>query len=168
MDGLTIETLMKRDRHVAPLFEGVFAADTLPQTLRKQPALLVCNTDPISKPGQHWIAFYVDKHGVSEYWDSYGMPPLVRQHKRFLKKHCKKWAYNHKTLQAIDSMVCGEYCILYLIHRAHGYSLRSFVHRHFTSDPEKNDEKVRILFQKWFGKKRTCVINGSQTCCARR
>ena len=170
MDGLTLDTLMRRDKHVAPLFEGVFAADTLPRRLHKCPALLICNTDPISKPGTHWVAFFIDKHGVGEYWDSYGMPPLVSHHRNFLKRLCKKWTYNHTSLQAIDSKVCGEYCLLYLIYRAHGYTLHSFVHKLFTSDPIKNDEKVRTLFKRMFGKKRACVItsSGSQTCCERK
>lgn len=171
MDGLTLDTLMRRDKHVSPLFVGVFAADTLPRRLNNYPALLICNTDPISKPGQHWIAFFIDKNGVGEYWDSYGFPPLVAHHKRFLNRLCKKWTYNHSSLQAIDSMVCGEYCVLYLVHRAHGYSLHSFVHKLFTSDPIKNDTIVRKLFKRMFGKKRVCVIPAAtptQRCCKRR
>lgn len=170
MDGLTLDTLMRRDKHVAPLFEGVFAANTLPRKLEKCPALLICNTDPISKPGSHWVAFYIDKHGVGEYWDSYGMPPLVSQHKKFLQRHCKKWTYNHTCLQALDSSVCGEYCVLYLVHRAHGYSLHSFIRKLFKSDPVKNDDIVRRLFKRMFGRKRGCVIPSStaQRCCARR
>ena len=158
MDGYTLDTLMRKDKHVAPFFEGVFAADTLPVRLQKRPALLIANTDPITKPGQHWVAFYIGKNGEGEYWDSYGMPPLVPNHKRFLNRLCKKWTYNHTSLQSLDSEVCGEYCALYLIHRAHGISLHQFLKKRFTTDPEKNDQVVRQLFKRMFGQKKTCIL----------
>ena len=41
MDGLTLDALMRKDMHVAPLFEGVYAADTLPHCLHKKPALII-------------------------------------------------------------------------------------------------------------------------------
>ena len=40
-------------------FQGVFSADTLPIN----PRLLVCNTDPSTKLGDHWIAVHVDDNG---------------------------------------------------------------------------------------------------------
>lgn len=160
---------MRKDKHVAPFFEGVFAADTLPRRLHKTPALLICNTDPITKPGSHWIAFYIDRDGQGEFWDSYGLPPIVPSHRKFLDRHCKKWTHNHTTLQAIDSQVCGEYCVLYLVHRAHGCTLRSFVKKLFTRDSVKNDHVVRKLFQRMFGRKRPCVLPPhTQTCCKRK
>lgn len=169
MDGLTLDTLMRKDKHVAPLFEGVYASDTLPHRLHKSPALLICNTDPISKPGSHWVAFYIDKNGEGEFWDSYGMPPRVTNHRKFLDRLCKTWIYNHNTLQAIDSQVCGEYCVLFLVHRAHGYTLRSFVKTLFTKDPEKNDQVVQNLFKNMFKHKRPCVLPPhTQTCCKRK
>ena len=171
MDGLTLDALMRKDRHVAPLFEGVYAADTLPHRLHKKPALIIANTDPISKPGQHWIAIYVDEHGVGEYFDSYGMPPIVRQHRTFLNKICKQWTINTKSLQAIDSNVCGQYCVLYLIHKAHGYSLHSFIKKLFTSNPQKNDHTVRTLFKRMYGHSCTCVLPSdahTQTSCERK
>lgn len=158
MDGLTLDTLMKKDRHIAPFFEGVFASDTLPRQLHKRPALLIANTDPITKPGQHWVAFYIGKHGEGEFWDSYGMPPVVPNHKKFLNRLCKKWTYNHMSLQALDSEVCGEYCVLYLVHRAHGITLHAFLKKFFTSDREKNDRVVRNLFRRMYGNKKICLL----------
>ena len=169
MDGQTLDTLMRQDKHVAPFFEGVFAADTLPRRLHKKPALLICNTDPISKPGSHWVAFFIGINGEGEFWDSYGMPPIVKSHRQFLDRLCKKWTYNHHSLQALESQVCGEYCVLYLIHRAHGYSLQSFVTKLFSTDPDKNDQVVRKLFRHLFGRKAAeCIDTHSQRCTTRK
>ena len=44
-------------------FDGVFSIDNLPDN----PHLLVCNTDPSDRPGQHWIAIYVDEDGRGDF-----------------------------------------------------------------------------------------------------
>jgi hypothetical protein len=50
-------------------FQGVFSSDRLPSELR----LLVCNTDPHHRPGEHWICINVDVQGRGEYFDSFGL-----------------------------------------------------------------------------------------------
>jgi hypothetical protein len=57
MNTREIERFINRDRVCRTSFQGVFSRDTLPS----KPRLLICNTDPSDKPGQHWIAIYVDK-----------------------------------------------------------------------------------------------------------
>lgn len=171
MDGYTLDKIMRQDKHVAPYFAGVFAADTLPIRLHQRPALLICNTDPVSKPGTHWVAFYIGKHGEGEFWDSYGMPPIVPLHRKFLDRMCKKWTHNPTSLQAIDSLVCGEYCALYLFHRAHGHTLDCFVKKYFDAkDPHKNDAVVEKLFVRLFGTTKTCALPHvhSQRSCVRK
>jgi len=49
-------------------FDGAFSVDTMPS----KPHLLVCNTDPSDKPGQHWVCIYVDDDGRGEFFDSFG------------------------------------------------------------------------------------------------
>ena len=53
-------------------FRGVFSRDTLPSTIN---GLLVCNTDPHGKPGEHWIAMCINDDGHGEYFDSFERPP---------------------------------------------------------------------------------------------
>ena len=38
----------------------MFSSDTLPTSIRKIPAIIVCNTDPFDPRGEHWICIYVD------------------------------------------------------------------------------------------------------------
>jgi len=82
-------------RHVSQdIFNGVFSADNLPTN----PHLLVCNTDPSHKEGQHWIAIYVDKQRrCGEYFDSFGRRPSAT-FKRYMNEHCKHWTFNDKTI----------------------------------------------------------------------
>jgi hypothetical protein len=57
MNTEEIELFFNSDTALRRLFQGVFSSDMLPQS----PRLLVCNTDPSTKLGQHWIAIHVDE-----------------------------------------------------------------------------------------------------------
>lgn len=118
---------------------GVFAANRLPHNYAL-PAAFIANTDGDTKPGTHWIAFFVPSRGTMEYFDSYGLPPLVDDHVRFLGT--KTTIRNDKTLQDITSTVCGEYCLLYLCTRMNNQPLSKFL-KIFRDDPGWNDDVVR-------------------------
>jgi len=106
-------------------------------TLPPKPKLLVCNTDPSTKPGQHWIAIHVDEHGRGEYFDSFG-----RAHNKhfadYLNEHCRIWTFNKKQLQSIISSFCGYYCCMYCMYRCRGVDLNGVVNL-FTTDTAFND-----------------------------
>jgi len=73
MGSLLIAHLLQQDR--LPQFCGVFPSDKLPQQPLAKPSALVVNTDPSSKPGQHWVAFYFDVDNTGDFFDSFGQPP---------------------------------------------------------------------------------------------
>lgn len=169
MYGVDLEEALLCDKWTKDLLVGVFAADKLPCAITR-PAILIANTDPQRKPGAHWVAFYIDEFGRGEFFDSYGLPPLVREHRQFLDRHCSSWTYNGKGLQGLNSKVCGEYCVLYLAHRARGLSLSEFLwyFKKFQT-PCQNDAWVKKQFTKYFGQciKPQRVMCRSQCCCAR-
>jgi len=105
MNTIQIERILKGVDN----FQGVFSVDTLPS----HPRLLVCNTEPSSKPGEHWIAIYVDERtGRGEYFDSFGRPPRG-DFEDYMNRHCTAWIYNRKQLQSVVSSFCGYYCCFY-------------------------------------------------------
>ena len=54
----------------------------LPNQL-KRPCSIIANTDPLHKPGEHWVALYLPPHSKTvEFFDSYGLPPATL-HKDF-------------------------------------------------------------------------------------
>jgi hypothetical protein len=116
-----------------PDFQGVFSCDTLPTT----PRLLVCNTDPSSEPGEHWIAIYVDKNGRGEYFDSFGRPPN-KYFETYMNSCCNRWIFNKKKLQSRISSFCGYYCCLFVVLRCRGLDMPKIVGL-FTSDTGYND-----------------------------
>lgn len=146
MDTLTLlESLQKINKKCNNKFRvGVFAADTLPHRVRK-PAALIQNLDDKTQKGSHWTAIFLPSRGKGEYFCSYGIPPLIAAHKRFLLRHSPAgFFHNKKVLQQIDSVECGPYCLLYLANRMSGVSMAKFL-KHFDSEVEKNDMMTRSL-----------------------
>ncbi len=71
---------------------GVYAADAIPPVFSKLPATRIINTDPRSRPGEHWIALYQEVPDVIEFFDSFGKDPSyhkldleILSNKRILK-----------------------------------------------------------------------------------
>ena len=112
IDSLLISALW--GTHIKYL--GVFAIDQIPITLTHYPCAYVANTDPISKPGQHWTAFYHLSPTELEFFDSYGSPP--HEYEFPVPPNLTSLLYNSYPLQSPHSTVCGQYCIFYLIQRS--------------------------------------------------
>ena len=51
-------------------FDGIYSADTLKE-IREKPDLIICNTDPSNKPGEHWVLFFFSDNSV-DFFDSLG------------------------------------------------------------------------------------------------
>lgn len=78
----------------------------------------IVNTDPSSRPGQHWVAFFLAPHGKLEFFDSYGRPPThfgFPLNSQMLEPAC--FEYNTLSLQADSTSVCGQYCLVFLFLR---------------------------------------------------
>jgi len=134
MNTEQIERMIRR--HVQDC-NGVFSVDRLPS----KPHLLVCNTDPSHRPGEHWVTIYVDGKGChGEYFDSFGRPSPATL-RRYLDEHCMYWNFNGKQLQSAVSPFCGHYCVSYCILRSHDIDMSRIVSS-FTSDTGFNDVLV--------------------------
>jgi hypothetical protein len=133
MNTREIERFINRDRVCRTSFQGVFSRDTLPS----KPRLLICNTDPSDKPGQHWIAIYVDKNLRGEFFDSFGRHPDAH-FERYMNEHCCSWTYNKRQLQSLISSFCGYYCCFYCMFRCRGMNINGIIN-YFTRDTGFND-----------------------------
>ena len=143
MDSLQIETILSGDPHTANVFRGVYPCDKLPKTDIVYPSAYVCNTDPHTERGQHWVALYLDADGYGEHFDSYGSSSTDSQMgeeylRRFLDRRSIDWTYNTKRLQSFHTAVCGQYCLFYLLHRCQGFTLNAIVNT-FTDNTLDND-----------------------------
>ena len=126
MDTSQIERVLHQDPDASLIFTGVYARDQLPTTV-KYPCSMVLNTDPVSKPGEHWVALYFDAEGRGEYFDSYGLPPPP-VFKHFIQTFSARgWIQNDTQLQELWTSACGPFCVYYLLHRSQGIPMQNIV-----------------------------------------
>ncbi len=137
MNTLQIVKLFKNYR----CYVGTYARNQLPDRfIPQRPFALIMNTDPIDRPGQHWVAIFVDENNDAVYFDSYGFPPLhIDVNKFFDKQKVNKFVYNTKQIQGVTSTTCGAYCVTFLKLRCQNISFPEIIQLNF------NDETILKL-----------------------
>lgn len=128
---------------------GVYAADMLPKKFQI-PAAFIVNTDTSNSRGEHWISIYINENYEGEYFDSYGLAPMVKEHIIFLKTHCNKFSYNKIMLQSLTTSLCGHYCCLYVGAKARKFTMTDFVNHYYNKDVYSNDAFTILAFKKYF------------------
>ena len=155
---LELETLARQEPTLNPLFGGVRAADQLPtHPVHSEPRGYIVNTDPHDRPGQHWIALWMQDNGC-EIMDSYGLPLETYKTKHVLQWLNANWSVmerNSQSLQAINSATCGHYALRFLAERSQGRSLRQFLEQFKRHDYVYND----AMMARWMNKKMMKHIN---------
>jgi hypothetical protein len=121
MDSIQIARLLQSK----PQFLGVFPANLLPSPILFEPYCFIANTDPSGKPGNHWVAFYVEGN-VCDYFDSMGLPPTHNIYFLNFLQNFPKYRWNNSRIQG-SATTCGQYTVLFIIARINGYSMDDFV-----------------------------------------
>lgn len=135
-------------RHLDARHVGVYPADRVPRVWTRSTAI-VANTDEHNRPGEHWVAFFLDEHGTGTYFDSYGIPPLDSGFLLRLRRNSTIHRWNTQQLQGIFSQTCGQYSCVFLYYMCIGYDLNQFLTL-FTENCEYNDRLIVHLFRKIF------------------
>lgn len=156
MNTLEIWNTLASNKYTKNYFIGVYPLDRIPKIIKNKPALLIVNHDKSNSPGSHWVAIYLPVKGSPEYFDSFGIEPLHKEFLKFFKKNkYTRVLYNKTQLQDFVSTVCGQYCCVYLLHKAKNITLKSFIESNFKrGNFRQNDKKVETLFRRGFKNKR--------------
>jgi|GEM_PF-2026801 len=131
-----------------PGFEvGVFASDQL-RYIQSNKFAIVVNSDDSSKPGTHWLAIFRDGKQI-EFFDSFSFPPSFYSINilRFLKKYNRKFKTSNYQVQSNFSVMCGHFCVYFLINRSLGISFKEIIHSFSKSKLIENDDKVYKFVQ---------------------
>lgn len=93
-------------------FKGVYPCDTIPQI---REGGLIINTDPHNLRGEHWVAFLRNPDGSGEYFDSFGLPPIIPEICIYISSNTTRGCiYNSTPVQNVTSSNCGLFCIRFL------------------------------------------------------
>ena len=127
----------------SPHFFGCLAEDqTEFTTIQSFPAFFIVNIDSSDKEGSHWIALGIFKKSV-EIFDTLGFKifkwssipcTLLKFLHRIIGQRSLKIS---KRIQGPDSILCGYYCIFYVLMRP--FFSWNMIQRQFSSDFDKND-----------------------------
>ena len=135
-----------------PNFIGCFADDELKNlSIQSFPAFLICNLDHSSQIGSHWICLRVDRKTV-EIFDPLGFnTELWPKLPFFLLNYLRNLSFQKQILfsrhiQPIKSLLCGYYCIFYVLTRQN-HSFNQIV-KMFSLHLYKNDSVLTYLFNK--------------------
>lgn len=143
MNSEEINALMLSDIHVKRIFKGVFPRDCLPSHINGERSILIVNTDHSKGQGEHWVCIYLNTvEGVSEYFDSFGLPPRTKDVESFIKNNSLKYTYNNIVLQPIVSDTCGYFCYYYAKRKARGMNMRSILRHLRSTRPYYNNHQI--------------------------
>jgi len=140
MNTYQLQCAINCDPQMKRKIVGVYAADKIPHTLQNQSGF-IANTDPHQQHGRHWIAFF-NANEELECFDSYGLSPDKYSHSfKSLMSNFSKLKVNTKRIQSSDTVVCGQYCLFYLMCKTRGYTLEQIVNI-FNNNYHFNDQFV--------------------------
>ena len=127
-------------------FKGVYPCDEIPHTTEQ--GGFIINTDTSKEKGEHWVALYQNGDGTSEYFDSFGLPPVIPQ----IIKHLTDFSpngsrYSSLILQNPYADTCGLYCILFIKEKIMGKTMEEFL-SHFCTNSNHNEALLTRLFNK--------------------
>ena len=107
-------------------FRGVFSRDDLPKQIKNKECGIV-NLDSKIGKGTHWVAYRNIDNKLCEYFDSFGliMPSAVRI---YMSTSGKQLEYSGDEIQERDSVLCGYWCLYYLLERQKGKSILDVIH----------------------------------------
>ena len=128
-------------------YVGCYSKDMLPTKPKRNESIIINLEDYLDGNGTHWVAIYNSPENSDiEYFDSFGMlPPDVVY--RYMFKTGKGIVYNSSVIQDINSIMCGYYCIYFIMQRYKGRPMRDIL-LDFTQHPSVFNEWVISSFGK--------------------
>ena len=119
---------------------GIYSRDRLPSKIKKECGII--NLDDIQGPGTHWVCYRnIDK--VIEYFDPFGliMPSEALKYFNTSGKHI---VYSIDEIQNRNTVLCGYWCLYYLLERQNGKNILDVIHNpHFDND---NSDFIKAYF----------------------
>ena len=115
-------------------FRGVYSRDGLPRKIRKECGII--NLDDIQGAGTHWVC-YRNIDSIVEYFDPFGLIMLNEAVMYFntASPSGKRIVYSIDEIQNRNTVLCGYWCLYYLLERQRGKSMLEVIHNpHFDND----------------------------------
>ena len=121
-------------------FRGIYSRDGLPHAIRKECGII--NLDDMTGPGTHWVC-YRNIDNLVEYFDSFGLI-MPNEALEYFRTSGKRIVYSMDEIQNRSTVLCGYWCLYYLLERQRGKSILDVLHNpHFDDD---NSDFIKNYF----------------------
>ena len=98
---------------------GIYSRDHLPSKIKKECGII--NLDDMQGPGTHWVC-YRNLDSVVEYFDPFGLI-MPSEALKYFNTSGKRIVYSIDEIQNRNSVLCGYWCLYYLLERQKGNSI---------------------------------------------
>jgi hypothetical protein len=151
MNTLHLDDCLKRNNFTKKIFKGVFAADKIPHRKVIKPIAFVINTQNSFESGEHWLGVYITPK-ILELFDSGGRNFNQHYYLNQLRKYhsTKKFVYNNKQIQSLQSDLCGEFVCLFILAKSREISSKKFISYFNFKNLSDNNYLVLSEFKKYF------------------
>jgi hypothetical protein len=153
MKGKFIFDILSNDFFTKQIFDGFWFPDLPTTPIRKDPALIIVNTDESTGPGEHWCAIFIDQNkNICEYFDPLGQPPINKLYEYSFLPHLNKYSlsvdFNSVPVQSPTANTCGHHCIYFSCLKAQNYSFKFIIDGMYSRNTQRNDAKVLKFVRK--------------------
>ena len=119
---------------------GIYSRDQLPSKIKKECGII--NLDDKQGPGTHWVCFR-NIDSVVEYFDPFGLI-MPNEALKYFNTSGKHIVYSIGEIQNRTTVLCGYWCLYYLIERQMGKSILDVIHNpHLDND---NSDFIKTYF----------------------
>ena len=119
---------------------GIYSQDRLPNKIKKECGII--NLDDIKGPGTHWVC-YRNLDSVIEYFDPFGLI-MPSEALKYFNSSGKQIIYSIDEIQNRNTVLCGYWCLYYLLERQNGKNILDVIHNpHFDND---NSDFIKAYF----------------------
>lgn len=145
MNAGALIALLRSDPSARSSFLGIAWSDS-DFKIEKFPSSVILNTDKYRGPGIHWCAVHFESPDKCEYFDPFGLPPVVagsHDFSKILLKNAKHVDFNGEQVQDFHASTCGHHCAYFILLRSRNISLDTILEDFYTDNIQLNDEQVR-------------------------
>ena len=120
---------------------GICSRDRLPNKIKKECGII--NLDDMQGPGTHWVC-YRNLDSVIEYFDPFGLI-MSSEALKYFNTSGKHIVYSIDEIQNRNTVLCGYWCLYYLLERQMGKSILDVIqiNPHFDND---NSDFIKAYF----------------------
>ena len=121
-------------------FRGIYSRDGLPRKIGKECGII--NVDDIKGAGTHWVC-YRNLDSMVEYFDPFGLI-VPNEALRYFRTSGKQIVYSIDEIQNRNTLLCGYWCLYYLLERQMGSDILDVIHNsHFDNG---NSDFIKAYF----------------------